>query len=187
MTGKEFTIAGKDYVESAEGFWIRKRHVRITNPGPPPADLGPKERWIDVNLSTETLVAFRGTRPVYATLVSTGKSSKDKEKDHRTPSGEYRIREKHLTTTMDGDGTAAGDLPYSIEDVPYVMYYYRAYALHGAFWHKNYGVEMSHGCVNLSPLDAKHLFFFTEPHLPPGWHGVWASETRPGTRVVIHE
>jgi len=67
------------------------------------------------------------------------------------------------------------------------MYYYRSYALHGAFWHSNYGIEMSHGCVNLSPLDAKHLFFFTEPRLPPGWHGVWASETRPGTRVVVHE
>ncbi|HEV8549369.1 MAG TPA: L,D-transpeptidase, partial [Polyangiaceae bacterium] len=131
--------------------------------------------------------AFVGTRPVYATLISSGKESKDKEKDHRTPTGEFRIREKHLTTTMDGDGSAAGDLPYSIEDVPYVEYFYRAYALHGAFWHSNYGVQMSHGCVNLSPLDAKWLFFFTSPEARAGFHGEWARPEGSGTRVVIHD
>jgi hypothetical protein len=67
------------------------------------------------------------------------------------------------------------------------MYYHRAFALHGAFWHSNYGSQMSHGCVNLSPLDAKWVFRFTEPHLPEGWHGVWATEEHPGSRVVVHE
>jgi lipoprotein-anchoring transpeptidase ErfK/SrfK len=88
---------------------------------------------------------------------------------------------------MDGDGTAAGDLPYSIEDVPFAMYYHNSYAVHGAFWHQNYGVQMSHGCVNLAPLDAKHVFLFAEPRVPPGWHGTWSSETRPGSWVVVHE
>jgi lipoprotein-anchoring transpeptidase ErfK/SrfK len=138
-------------------------------------------------LSTQTLVAFAGDRPIYTTLISSGKESKIKDKDHRTPLGEWRIREKHITTTMDGDGTAAGDLPYSIEDVPYVMYFHRAYALHGAFWHNNFGVQMSHGCVNLAPLDAKYLFFFADPVIPPGFHGVWSNDTHPGTRIVIHE
>jgi lipoprotein-anchoring transpeptidase ErfK/SrfK len=124
---------------------------------------------------------------VYATLISSGKESKDKDKDHRTPTGEFRIREKHLTTTMDGDGSAAGDLPYSIEDVPYVQYFYRAYALHGAFWHSNYGVQMSHGCVNLAPLDAKWLFFFSAPEFRAGFHGIWAKPEGAGTRVVIHD
>jgi lipoprotein-anchoring transpeptidase ErfK/SrfK len=119
-------------------------------------------------------------------MISSGKESKVKDKDHRTPTGEWRIREKHITTTMDGDGTAAGDLPYSIEDVPYVMYFFRSFALHGAFWHSNFGVQMSHGCVNLSPLDAKYLFFFADPPLPQGFHGVHASEASPGSRVVVH-
>jgi lipoprotein-anchoring transpeptidase ErfK/SrfK len=88
---------------------------------------------------------------------------------------------------MDGDGSAAGDLPYSIEDVPYVMYFHKAYALHGAFWHRNYGVRMSHGCVNLAPLDAKYFFLFTTPYLPEGWHGGWSSEDRPGSWVVVHD
>jgi hypothetical protein len=187
LTGREIEIKGTRYSETKDQKWIKHIHVRLTRPGPAPADLGANERWIDVNLKQQTLVAFQGTTPVYATLVSTGKQSTDKDKDHRTPSGQWRIREKHITTTMDGDGSAAGDLPYSIEDVPYAMYFDGSYAVHGAFWHRNFGVQMSHGCVNLAPLDAKHLFFFADPQLPTGWHGIWSSSTRPGSRVVIHE
>ena len=58
-------------------------------------------------------------------------------------------------------------MPYSIEDVPYVMYFEGSYALHGAFWHNNFGHEQSHGCVNLAPLDAKKIFFWTEPPAAP--------------------
>ena len=186
LTGRTTEIREREYHETVAGKWVRTAHIRVAQPAPPPDDIGPAERWVDVNLAEQTLVAFEGAKPVYATLVSSGKSSKIKAKDHRTPTGEWRVREKHLTTTMDGDGTAAGDLPYSIEDVPYVMYYYRSYALHGAFWHRNYGVQMSHGCVNLAPLDAKWVFFFTGPALPRGWHGVWSSDANPGARVVVH-
>lgn len=186
LTGKEQEIRGNKYAETGDGSWVKRSQIRVTSPGPMPADLKPTERWIDVNLSTQTLVAYEGEKPIYATLVSSGRESKIKDKDHRTPTGEWRVREKHITTTMDGDGTAAGDLPYSIEDVPYVLYYFRSYALHGAFWHANYGSQMSHGCVNLAPLDAKYLFFFADPPLPKGWHGVHASDANPGSRVIVH-
>jgi hypothetical protein len=187
LTGKTIEFQGKEYAELSDGSFMKKSQLRITEPGPPPQGLAEDERYIDVDLSSQTLVAYVGSRAVYATLISSGKFSKIKDKDHSTPTGEWRIREKHITTTMDGDGTAAGDLPYSIEDVPYVQYYYRSFALHAAFWHSNFGVQMSHGCVNLSPLDAKWLFFFTGPSLPEGFHGVWASESATGTRVVIHD
>lgn len=187
LTGKSQEVGGTRYLETKDNTWIKAIHVRETHPGPPPKDLKPNERWIDVNLSEQTLVAFEGGRPVYATMVSTGKHSSIKDKDHSTPTGAWRIREKHVTTTMDGNGTAAGDLPYSIEDVPYVMYFHRSYAVHGAFWHRNFGVQMSHGCVNLAPLDAKHLFFFADPPMPKGWHGAWSSGDRPGSLVVIHD
>ncbi len=187
LSGRSHTVRGKSFHQLATGLWISDRSIRITEPGPPPVNLLPTERWIDVNLRQQTLVVYEGNKPVYATLVSTGKSSKIKDKDHSTPVGEWRIREKHITATMDGDGSAAGDLPYSIEDVPYVMYYYKAFALHGAFWHKNFGTQMSHGCVNLAPLDAKWLFFYTDPPVPHGVHGVWARDNQPGSRVVVHE
>ncbi len=187
LTGKSQSVGGTRYLETKDNTWIKAVHVRETRPGPPPKDIGPNERWIDVNLKEQTLVAFEGSRPVYATMVSTGKKSSNKDKDHSTPTGSWRIREKHITTTMDGNGTAAGDLPYSIEDVPYVMYFHRSYAVHGAFWHRNFGIQMSHGCVNLAPLDAKHLFFFADPPMPKGWHGAWSSKERPGSLVVIHD
>ena len=187
LTGRERKVGKTHYLETKDNTWIKRLHVRVTRPGPPPKDLTPNEKWVDVNLKTQTLVAYRGTTPVFATLISSGKRSSRKEKDHRTPLGEWRVREKHITTTMDGNGTAAGDLPYSIEDVPYVMYYYNSYAIHGAFWHRNYGIRMSHGCVNLSPLDAKRVFFLTDPPVAEGFHGAWSSKDTPGSRIIVHE
>ncbi len=108
---EETQEVGKNtYQKLVDGSWIKQSQVRITKPSALPAGLQPGERWIDVNLKSQTLVAYIGDKPVFATLVSTGKESKDKDKDHRTPPGEFRIREKHITTTMDGDGSAAGDL-----------------------------------------------------------------------------
>jgi len=74
---------------------------------------------------------------------------------------------------------------FSIEDVPYVQFFDRGVALHGAFWHSSFGKPKSHGCVNLSPLDARALFEFTAPHLPRGWSAVLPSSTEKGTLIRI--
>jgi hypothetical protein len=186
LTGKEATVGGQHYVETADGWWMREGEGTVARTTTPPKDLAPHEKWIDVNLKSQTLVAFEGDKPVYATLVSTGRiNDQDKEKDHRTRPGTFRIREKHIAATMDGD--VASDGPYSIEDVPWIMYFNGSIALHGAFWHSNFGHVQSHGCVNLSPLDARALFGWTEPRLPTGWHGVEATPENQGTRVVVHD
>jgi L,D-transpeptidase catalytic domain len=186
LTGEDATVGGLHYVETADGWWMREREGTVARTSAPPKDLAPGEKWIDVNLKTQTLVAFEGDKPVYATLVSTGRmDDEDKEKDHRTKPGTFRIREKHVAATMDGD--VASDGPYSIEDVPWIMYFNASIALHGAFWHQNFGHVQSHGCVNLSPLDAKTLFGWTDPQLPTGWHGVEATADHPGTRVIVHD
>ncbi len=187
MTGESKTVKSTVYRKTVEGWWMKAIDGTYAEAGPPPADLKPGEKWIDVNLTRKTLMAMAGDKPVYAALVSPGKRSKIKKKNHATVQGTFRIREKHITATMDGDGTAAGDLPYSIEDVPFVAYFEGSYALHAAFWHSNFGREMSHGCVNLSPLDAKWVFFWAGPTLPRGWHGVWSTPENPGTLVVVHE
>lgn len=185
LTGDSVTINGARYDETDEGWWMKAVEGQRTDPGPPPKDLAPGEKWIDVNLKTQMLVAYEGDKAVYATAVSTGRENKDdKEKDHRTPPGTFRIREKHISATMDGDHATDG--PYSIEDVPWIMYFNASYALHGAFWHNNFGRQQSHGCVNLAPNDAKALFGWTEPRLPDGWHAVWSTPEKPGTRVVVH-
>jgi lipoprotein-anchoring transpeptidase ErfK/SrfK len=185
LTDEEMEAEGRRYVQTRDGSWLRAEDIRIARMPPIPMNIAVGERWIYIDLRAQTLVALVGGTPAYATLISSGRESDDEAKDHRTPPGEWNIREKHITTTMDGDGTAAGDLPYSIEDVPYVMYFQGSYALHGAFWHRNYGVRMSHGCINLAPLDAKYLFFFTGPSVREGWHGAWAGNGQAGSRIVI--
>ncbi len=186
LTGDSVKIAPSVYVEAEDGSWLRASDLVTTKPGPMPSELAPGEKWVDVNLTNQTLVAFEGTTPVFATLVSSGKEDKeDPEKDHKTPLGTYRIWAKHIAATMDGD--VASDGPYSIEDVPWIMYFKGSYALHGAFWHGSFGHERSHGCVNLAPSDARALFGWTEPRLPEGWHGVKSTEMKPGTMVVVHE
>jgi hypothetical protein len=186
LTGKKVTIEDRGYFETDEGWWLRDIDAAITRPGPPPKGIGPNEKWIDVNLSTQSLIAFEGDKPVYATVVSTGRhNDEDKSKDHRTVQGEFRIREKHIAATMEDDG--ASDGPYSIQDVPWIMYFEGSYALHGAFWHSMFGRERSHGCVNMTPHDAKHIFGWSGPTLPQGWHGIRATKENPGTRVIVHE
>ncbi len=186
LSGTTQEIAGTKYLESTEGFWVKSAAGATTETGKRPEEVGESERWVDVNLTTKTLVLFEGDKPIYASLVSTGKRSRNKKKDHATPVGSFRVREKHVAVTMDGDG-ASGDLPYSIEDVPYVAYFKGSYALHAAFWHSNFGREMSHGCVNLAPKDAKVVFDFVDPQVPVGWHGVYATKDQKGSLVVLHE
>lgn len=191
-TGKSVEIGDSNYLELADGSWIKDSQARITTPNPRPPEVADGERWIDVDISEQSIVVFEGDKPIYATLISSGKESKVKDKDHSTPRGMWRVREKHVVSTMDGNGSAAGDMPYSIEDVPYVMYFHKSYATHAAFWHSNYGTQMSHGCVNLSPLDAKWIFFHTDPVLPSDLAGVWAKEggkdeRSRGSWVVVHD
>lgn len=186
LTGKNEVVGGVRYDETEDGWWMRVTEGARTRPGPLPRDLSPGEKWVDVNLTTQTLIAYEGDKPAFATLMSSGKRDhQNKEKDHATVQGSFRIREKHIAATMDGD--VASDGPYSIEDVPWIMYFQGSYALHGAFWHASFGSVRSHGCVNLAPPDARTLFNWTEPHVPEGWHGANATAEKPGTRVVVHD
>jgi lipoprotein-anchoring transpeptidase ErfK/SrfK len=180
LTDQSVTINGVEFFETTEGWWMRGLDGTKTEPGPAPEGLGADEKWVDVNLKRQTLVAFIGDKAVFATMVSSGRNQ------HETPPGTFRIREKHVATTMDGDAEIASDGPYSIQDVPWVEYFNAGYALHGAFWHEEFGHVKSHGCVNLSPIDAKALFMWTEPQLPDGWHGVSATKEKPGSRVIVH-
>lgn len=180
----EVDHAGKTYMRTTDGHLVRKEHVRMPELAALPKGLEPWDRWIDVSLSRQMMVAYEGTRPVYVTLVSTGKKGSEEE-PFETPVGRWRIYSKQVTSNM--DGTTATDGNYAIQDVPWVMYFEGSYALHGAFWHRSFGRVRSHGCVNLGPSDARWLFHWTTPFLPDGWHGVHATEESPGTTIVVHE
>ena len=164
---------------------VREGDVMLIEPTAPPEGVADGDRWIDVDLGRQILVAYDWKQPRYVTLVSTGRSkSPSPEQSYLTPQGLYRIRGKHLTSTMDND--EPGEPPYSLEDVPYVMYFKGAYAFHSAFWHDRFGRPRSHGCINLPPYDAKWLFNWAGPDLPDTWHGGMATEDNPGTWVHVH-
>jgi hypothetical protein len=185
MAGEE-THRDRVYAVAADGALYERDEVTIIEAHEPPDDIPADARWIEVDLEHQSLVAYEGRTPVYATLVSTGRvrDPEDPLRDMRTPTGVFRITSKHVTHTMDGDHAVDG--PYSIEDVPYVMYFQLAYALHSAFWHDGFGRPRSHGCVNLAPEDARWIFRWATPELPAGWHGVYPSEETPGTFIWIH-
>lgn len=181
---EETEIAGRAYMITTDGLLVRKDHLLIPDLQLAPKGLDPWERWIDVSVSQQLLVAYEGARPVYVTLVSTGRKG-SKEDPYETPRGRWRIYSKHVSTTMDGSSGTDGN--YSIQDVPWTMFYSGSYALHGAFWHRSFGQVRSHGCVNLGPSDARWLFHWTTPLLPEGWHGVNATDDSPGSTVVVRD
>jgi hypothetical protein len=183
LTGKQKMYDGRLWYESKEGFWIDDRHASRVDPAkkwPKWAQQGGK--WIDVNITKQVLVAYEGTKMVYATLVSTGEDGLgEPEEGTATKRGIFRIHTKHVTTTMDSQ--VVGE-EFELRDVPYVQYFEGGYALHGAYWHDDFGKPKSHGCINLAPEDARRLFYWTDPQVPDGWHGASVSLT--GTIVFVH-
>ncbi|HVH41286.1 MAG TPA: L,D-transpeptidase, partial [Labilithrix sp.] len=177
--------------ESEPASWMRARDLarpRLAEPPPEVAAEDAAERWIDVDLPSQTLVAYVGKRPVFATIVSTGKGPVGS--DFVTRAGTFRIWVKVFTTKMDNldsqDRGALVDHHYAIEDVPWVQFFDKAIGLHGAFWHRDFGRVHSHGCVNMAPLDARWVFAFTTPHLPLGWTAVLPSKVEQGAVVRVH-
>jgi len=170
---------GSRYRVSRGGVVARETALRIVTAIERPRGVAEDERWIHVDLSEQTLVAYEGDAPVFATLVSSGRER------FETPTGTFRIESKHVSTTMDDPDSL--NEAYSIEDVPWTMYFHGSYALHAAFWHDHFGRTRSHGCLNLAPADARWLFAWAGPELPPGWHGVISSPRRVGTVVHITE
>lgn len=128
-----------------------------TGGGGAPAPSGGGARWIDVDLSEQTVRAYEGNTVVRSMVVSTGLAR------YPTPPGRFRIYAKYPSITMSGPG-------YYLTGVPHSMFFYRGYALHGTYWHNNFGQPMSHGCVNLTQADAAWLY---------SWAAV-------GTEVVVH-
>lgn len=318
LTGKLKRLGGEKFYVTRDGDLVRAGDVGlVVAPRTFPKAGENGEKWIDVNITEQTLIMWEGKRPIYATLVSTGRE------EFPTVTGEFKIRNKHITATMDsnegsdvgggapvrargssgdgdevvsagapdsgsakaGSGSAAaakkpdakktakkddkkpttnaaapkktgttqaekgskkpasgdkaktpkdkekpkdkaskekpkdkakpgapaskdgapakipkrgdgeygvtkrrGEGTYQLRDVPYIQYFAQGYALHAAYWHDVFGKQRSHGCINLSPIDAHRVFMWTEPAIPDGWHAInTGPEFGEGTTVVVHE
>jgi hypothetical protein len=175
----EETSADGGWARIGEGRWVALADLHVARESPPPDDLrGLDERWIDVDTDEQVLVAYEGRRPVYATMVSTG------SRKWPTAPGIYRIWLKFSETDMNGQ--MGDEQPYSVATVPWTMFFAKDLGFHTAYWHDKFGEARSHGCVNLSPIDARTLYEWAPPDVPLGWsmsHGLFE---RPGALVKIH-
>ena len=199
LTGKREKHTKTTWLETKQaGMWVKRSDAVVPEPqaetpwgskvGGPDSPQGPSGRrtWIEASVWKGWLVAFEGTKPVYATMISPGRGGTpapgiDPLVTAATPTGSFRITGKFATATM----VAPDEFIHS--DVPWTQNFSGPHALHGAYWHDNWGNRMSAGCVNVSPIDGKFLYEFTEPPVPEGWHGVrWRPSKEPATLFIVH-
>ncbi|MEA3337267.1 MAG: LysM peptidoglycan-binding domain-containing protein [Chloroflexota bacterium] len=153
FVGQRLTVPGGSAASSAPAYVA----VPAAAPAAAPQVAAGGGKWIDIDLSSQTLTAYQGNTPVLQRLVSTGST-------FPTPVGTYSILWKVQSQRMTGPG-------YDLPNVPWVMYFTnRGHAIHGTYWHNNFGTPMSHGCVNMRIADAQFMY---------NWAPV-------GTRVVVH-
>jgi hypothetical protein len=108
------------------------------------------------------MVAYDGEVPVFATLISSARRKKD------TPPALYRIRSKSSVMKMAAEEREASH--YEVSEVPWATRFRSGLYFHAAYWHDDFGTVKSHGCVNLSPRDAKWVYDWTVPAMPAGWN-----------------
>ncbi len=167
-------------------YYARADHLRPFSP----ADLAPispgvPDKRIDINLTDQTLTAYEGDEAVLATRVATGavfSSSDGVDRDFRTPAGLFRVWRKRPSRHMEG-GTWGVDY-FDLPGVPWVSYFTGGIALHGTYWHNDYGRQRSHGCVNLTPEHARWLYLWTEPTAEPD-EEVHAAKAATGTLIQV--
>ncbi|MFL7891024.1 MAG: L,D-transpeptidase, partial [Anaerolineales bacterium] len=174
-------------------YWVPASHLRPIGDeelAPISPDFPAHEKRIEVNRALQTLTAYEGDQVVLQTRVSTGIPSSRPTNNGiptETPEGSFNIYSKMPSKHM-GDGRLMqGDLnldAYELVGVPWTMFFHRletGYALHGTYWHDNFGWQMSHGCVNMRNDDAKWVFRWSMPvNYPPE-----VEKTGFGTRVRI--
>jgi hypothetical protein len=194
LTG-DSAVSGKSaFLATREpGIWLLESEAAVVRragevPAVVKAQRGGRKTWLDISVLGGTLVAYEDERPVFATLISPGRggapiSGRDPLETASTPTGTFRVDGKFVTATM---VSSTNDLLVHTE-VQYVQNFHGPHALHAAYWHDAWGEKKSGGCINLSPIDAKRLFAWTEPPMPADWYGLRSvPEMGPATVVVVH-
>jgi len=157
-------VDGLDWYMIGPNEWVEQRLAALVFLNPERPEGIPEDRWIEINLYEQTISLYENGRLKYATLVSSGSNG------WWTQPGVFQVYVKLERDTMSGAFASDRSDYYYLEDVPWVMYYDQARAIHGAYWHNNYGYPTSHGCVNLSHADAQWIFNWSREGT---WVYVW--------------
>jgi hypothetical protein len=171
-------VNGVNWFRIGPDQWSHGDYLRVLTPSARPEGVEPGEKWIEVNLALQTVIAHQGDTPVFATLTSTGRVG------FPTTKGLYRVWAKLREAPMQWLDARP---PYSLANVPYIMYFNKDQGLHGAYWHDLFGSVRSAGCVNLSPHDSKWLFHWAGPEQPADQRILYTSDENPGAWVWVHD
>ncbi|WP_437899763.1 L,D-transpeptidase family protein [Sorangium sp. So ce124] len=195
LTGRAELEDGERFLETQEpGVYVRADDTVVieaakSSPLEGEADpSSPPRKWIEVSVLGGWFVAYEELTPVFATLISPGRGGVPRQgipaiETAATPTGRFRIDGKFVTATM----VSSTNDKIVHSEVQFVQNFSGPHALHGAYWHDAWGEPKSGGCVNLSPIDAKQMFAWTDPPVPEGWHGLRASrDAGRSTVVLIH-
>lgn len=168
---------------SKDKFYLPARDVRLipsSELAPISPDVPPEEKRVEVSILHQQLRAFEGDDMVFECRISSGL---DKEREGyipwRTPHGSFRVLSKMPSQRMGEDPITADISGYVLPGVPWVVFFHETgVATHGTYWHDNYGVPMSHGCINMRPADAKWLYLWTTPVVKEGARDAKGNGTR---------
>jgi hypothetical protein len=198
LTGPVAESGGQSYQETREpGVFARLSDLSLVAAEIElPKGVSGDERWIDVSLSQGTLTLFAGTRAVYSTLMSPGAGGTTQSASLSieellagafTPLGLFRVSFKYREAIMTPEDRPDPEKAW-IDDVPYIQYFRPPYAIHTTYWHEDFGMPKSGGCINVSPRDARYLFGETSPRVPDDWEGAVGNLLdRPGTAISIRK
>ncbi len=177
LSGRFRTIGNTKYWAypgRGEELWVRHQDVTVLQKRTTFPELVKDDtRWLDISVTTGTLVAYEGKRATFATLLSVARELPETEtsaaSDRALPLGTFAVRSKALT--FSGSSALFGE-PFEVADAPWVLELSSGQLLHGAYWHDRFGIEHGAGSLALSPRDAARVFRFLGPELPQGWHAV---------------
>lgn len=142
-------VDGSRWYQVGTNQWIHQYNVAKITPIARPEGVD-TTKWVSVDLYEQTLIAYEGETPVFATLISSGL------KDWPTNEGLFHVYLRYERTTMSG-AQQQSDF-YYLQEVPWTMFFDGDIALHGTYWHDGFGYRHSHGCVNMSITDAKWIY-----------------------------
>ena len=128
--------------------WIRQELVAKFAPSERPE--GVSGRWVAVDLFEQTLIAYEDDKPVFATVISSGRE------ELQTDRGLFEVWARLISDSMSGN--QGEEDAYALQDVPWVMYFNGGQSLHGTYWHDSFGYRRSAGCVNMSISDARWIY-----------------------------
>lgn len=182
LTGKFRTVDGIRFEEAEEGFWVRAQDLTVVvRRSKFPEFAKGSQKWLDVSLANQTLTAYEGRKPVYATLISSGREVLgDPAQAAATPRGTFRVVSKHVSLAIDPREV---NQAFDVAEAPWALALEGGFAITGSYWNEVGEAQGFHN-ITLSPIDARRIWTWADPQLPEGWHGAYDQEEA-GTIVYV--